>query len=166
MALIRVRCPACQAELEIDDRHTGQEVECGSCLQVFVAEPARERSAPSESRRPRRDRRDEEEEDFDYDRPRQRRRDSGRREGGGIGLAVTSLVLGIVGIPLACCCGLFATPVQVAGAICGGIAMRQSEGKGMAVTGLVLSIIGLVLSVVAIIVGVGMNLANFNPGGP
>jgi predicted Zn finger-like uncharacterized protein len=160
MALIRVRCPACHAELEIDDQHAGQEVECGSCFQVFVVQRPREQSSPAKSRRPRRDRR-EEEDDFDYDRPSRRRRFSGRSTGGGIGLAVTSLVLGIVGIPLVCCWPL-AIPIQLAAAICGGISMVQPEGKDMAIAGLVLSIIGLVLSLGIMILGVGMNMAKFN----
>src|SRR5262245_14207399 len=37
MANIRVNCPTCKSELEIDEQHAGQEVECGSCMQVFVA---------------------------------------------------------------------------------------------------------------------------------
>lgn len=37
MANIRVTCPTCKQELEIDAQYIGQEVECGSCLQVFVA---------------------------------------------------------------------------------------------------------------------------------
>jgi predicted Zn finger-like uncharacterized protein len=161
MALIRVRCPACRAELEIDDQHTGQEVECGSCLQVFVVERPKEQSSPAETRRPRRDRRDEEEDDFDYDRPSRRRRSSSRSTGGGIGLAVTSLVLGIVGIPLVCCWP-FAIPIQLAAAICGAISMGHPEGKGMAIAGLVLSIIGLVLSLGIMVLGIGMNMARFN----
>lgn len=37
MAKIRVRCPACDSDLEIDEAFEGQEVECGSCLNVFSA---------------------------------------------------------------------------------------------------------------------------------
>lgn len=37
MPNIRVNCPACRALLELDAAHAGTEVECGSCLQVFVA---------------------------------------------------------------------------------------------------------------------------------
>jgi hypothetical protein len=37
MAKIRVRCPACDSDLELDDSHEGQEVECGSCLHLFIA---------------------------------------------------------------------------------------------------------------------------------
>jgi predicted Zn finger-like uncharacterized protein len=37
MANIRVTCPACKSELEIDQSFDGQEVECGNCLEVFTA---------------------------------------------------------------------------------------------------------------------------------
>jgi predicted Zn finger-like uncharacterized protein len=37
MANIRVTCPACKSELEIDAAFDGQEVECGNCLEVFTA---------------------------------------------------------------------------------------------------------------------------------
>ncbi len=37
MANIRVTCPACKSELEIDETFDGQEVECGNCLEVFTA---------------------------------------------------------------------------------------------------------------------------------
>jgi hypothetical protein len=39
MAKIRVTCPACRTELELDAAHEGQEVECGNCLEVFKANP-------------------------------------------------------------------------------------------------------------------------------
>lgn len=39
MAKIRVKCPACKTELEVDAEFAGQEVECGNCLEVFVANP-------------------------------------------------------------------------------------------------------------------------------
>ena len=37
MANIRVTCPACKSELELDEAFDGQEVECGNCLEVFNA---------------------------------------------------------------------------------------------------------------------------------
>lgn len=45
MANIRVTCPACKSELEIDSAHEGQEVECGNCLELFKA--ARPGSTPA-----------------------------------------------------------------------------------------------------------------------
>jgi predicted Zn finger-like uncharacterized protein len=76
MAAIRVTCPTCKTELEIDERHAGQEVECGSCLQVFVAkDPNAREEAPAASstgKRPYKARRDSDEDD--EDRPRRKRR--------------------------------------------------------------------------------------------
>ena len=37
MANIRVTCPECKSELELDATFEGQEVECGNCLKVFKA---------------------------------------------------------------------------------------------------------------------------------
>jgi predicted Zn finger-like uncharacterized protein len=98
MANIRVTCPTCKTALEVDKEYEGQEVECGNCLQVFVANSAsssssgstsssstsgsgktsgssRQRSeddqeeAPRPKRRPRR-RNDDDDDDYDHDRRR------------------------------------------------------------------------------------------------
>lgn len=37
MPLVRISCPVCARTLEIDEEAVGQEVECGSCSEVFVA---------------------------------------------------------------------------------------------------------------------------------
>ncbi|MCI0701207.1 MAG: TM2 domain-containing protein [Planctomycetia bacterium] len=79
---IRVHCPACNSELVIDQQYEDQEVECGSCFQVFVArsekppvpDEAQERPAGS-SRRPARRRDDDEDDDRDRRPARRRRRD-------------------------------------------------------------------------------------------
>ncbi|AWM38315.1 hypothetical protein GobsT_35580 [Gemmata obscuriglobus] len=76
---IRVTCPTCSTQLEVDAAHEGEEVECGHCLQVFVAATKKDGSSASGRKTrgaaPRsgsaRDRADEE----DDDRPRRRRRD-------------------------------------------------------------------------------------------
>jgi predicted Zn finger-like uncharacterized protein len=167
MANVRITCPTCHAELEIEEEHVGREVECGSCLQAFVAEDGTSKKKPYRMRRPKDDDRDD-----DDVRPRRRRR-SRRREydddydyrpssasSGGSGLAVLSLILGILSLPMACCCGLFSLPCTLGATITGSIALKNPDGKGMAVTGMVLGIIGLVLSVVMVAIGVGMNLNN------
>jgi predicted Zn finger-like uncharacterized protein len=188
MANIRVTCPACKTELEVDAAFEGQEVECGNCLEVFTAKPptpsggkipgtgsSRGRKRADDEERParssrssrssggsRRSRRDDDEDDdyddeddYDYYSP-------PRRSGGGNGLAVTALILGIVSIPMMCCCGYFVIPISLAAIITGGIGMRNPEGKGMAITGLVLGIISLALVVVAVIGVVGLNVMNPN----
>ena len=82
MANIQVTCPTCQEALEIDARFSGQEVECCSCFQAFVAkkstpprdedEEPKRRSGRKRSRRQVDD--DDDDIDGDYDdRPRRRR---------------------------------------------------------------------------------------------
>jgi uncharacterized protein DUF4190 len=72
------------------------------------------------------------------------------------GLAVASLVLGIVGlvfsfIPIV---GVIAWPMVILGIVFGGIALNKanqapaSSSKGMAIAGLVCSIIGLVICII------------------
>jgi predicted Zn finger-like uncharacterized protein len=101
MAKIRVKCPACKTELEVDSEFAGKEVECGNCLEVFVANPPgsgsqrgepgtsgssggsragssgsrRGRSRDGEEERPRRRSRSRRDEDDDYEHDRRRRDD-------------------------------------------------------------------------------------------
>jgi hypothetical protein len=174
MANVRVICPTCNAELSIGEEHLGQQVDCGSCLAVFVAEDAKSKKQPYKMRRPaddaaededddrprkkRRRRRDDDEDDYDYSPPGSRR----GGDGGGTALATTSLILGILSIPMACCCGFFSLPISLGAAITGGIALKNPEGKGMAITGMILGILGIGLFVAALAIGLGANMANFN----
>lgn len=172
MANVRVTCPTCNAELEIGEEHLGKEVECGSCLGAFVAEDPKTKKQPYKMRREekvrdddedeedrprkkkkRRRRRDDDEDDYDYSPP-------GSGGGGGSGLATTAMILGIVAIPLACCCGLFSIPVSLAAVVTGGISMKNPEGKGQAVTGLICGLLALAMSIGALVIGFGMG--NFN----
>ena len=73
MATIRVSCPMCGQLVEVDAQYAGQEVECGACLQVFVAEPPRAAST-WEARAPDlppglrgRPRRRDEDDDYEHD---------------------------------------------------------------------------------------------------
>lgn len=80
--MLSVRCPTCGTALGLPDEMLGQQVRCGGCQEVFVADappPPRSR-AKDEDRRddrdddlPRRRRRDDDDED-DRDRPSSRRR--------------------------------------------------------------------------------------------
>jgi TM2 domain-containing membrane protein YozV len=91
MSNIRVTCPACNRALKVGAEFEGKEVECGECLQVFVAEVGRAKkppiAVPLKHRRRRRDeddehdhnRRREEYDDDDYD-DRSPRRRGGSRE--------------------------------------------------------------------------------------
>ncbi len=208
MADIRVTCPTCKTQLEIDAAYEGQEVECGSCLQVFVASTKKPKSddepggrsggkvrgsTSSSGRGSSRSKasRDRDDDDDDDDRGRRRRDDDDddydhdyaprrRRSGGGNGVAVWSLVLGIIGalslfgscipvLPVGCCCGLSSLGCSIAAIITGIIGMKNPEGKGMATTGMVLGILTLLAIVVLFVIGFAigfggaMNGNNPNP---
>lgn len=163
MAKFRVRCPACNEELEIDERHDGEEVECGSCFERFAAK------APSEERPSRRSRRrDDDEGDYEEERPRRRRRvrhSSGGGGGGGNAPAIASLICGILAVLTSCFCGCLSIPLAV-GAIGSGVAgMKNPDGKAMAVIGICLGILALAFFAISLIAGIGMNLGNFNNAG-
>ena len=175
MANIRVNCPTCKAELEIGDEYVGQEVECGKCLQPFKAEDPKSVKKPYKMQRSRDDeddeddddrprrkkrRRDDDEDDYDYSPPGASRGSSG----GGTGLAVTSLILGIISFPMICCCYLN-LPISVAGIVTGIIGMSKPNGRGMAIAGLVLSIVSLLLFGGFFVFGMAMNGMNFNNPG-
>ncbi len=118
--------------------------------------------ADRRKRRRSRARRDDDEDDDDR-----------RPSGGGTGMAVTSMILGIVAVTAEVpammltafgslfCCGLgavFTWPAHIVGValgitglILGAMAMKKKEGKGMAVSGVATSIAALVLGVISII---------------
>jgi predicted Zn finger-like uncharacterized protein len=182
MANIRVKCPTCQTDLEIDAEFEGQEVECGNCLQVFVAKSASSSSSGSrktsgssrgrrsdddaEEERPKKKKKKRRRDDDDYDHDRYDEYDDDYydrpRSGGGSGLAITSMILGIFSILLACCCGLFSLPISIAALITGGLGMKNEEGRGMAITGVVLGVISIIIAVINVIIGIGMNMNDPN----
>lgn len=131
--------------------------------------PRRYEEDEDEEERPRRRTRsrryeDDYDDDDDYDRP---------RRGAGTGMAVTSMILGIIAVSSEVpammltasgslfCCGLgavFTWPAHIVGVALGitglvlGVpAMKKKEGKGMAVTGVATSIAALALSLISII---------------
>ena len=71
---------------------------------------------------------------------------------GSVGMAVASMVLGIVGFLISCCFYPVTIIMAVVGLILGAVAIKKGPaGKGMAVTGIVLSIISLAFAVLVII---------------
>jgi|GEM_PF-2009576 len=201
MANIRVKCPACKAELEIDESYEGQEVECGNCLEVFSAKRgestpsgktsegdtssrsgggsssrSKRKSEEETEDKPRRKKRRRDDDDDDYDHDRRRDDDdddddySGpprRRPSNINGLAIASLIMGILSVlmavgtfPFAACClcfGVVAMPISgllsLGAIITGAFALRQPEGKPMAIIGLVLGGIAIALIVLQLILG-------------
>ncbi len=156
-------CPACSRRLAVQESHIGKMVRCPSCQQTCVVpdfrapapppiepplakvEPPRVRRDDDYDDRPRRPRRDDD--DYD-DRPRRpRRRDESS------GMAVASLVLGIVGLVTLCIpyVNFLGLICAILGLIFGINSMGHPNGGGMAIAGLVLSIITLVIWVVVIL---------------
>jgi hypothetical protein len=161
MPKIRITCPTCATPLELDAAYAGQEVQCGSCHQVFVAAEDRRRTRDDDEDRPsrrRRSRRDEDDDDDFDDRPRRRRR---RAAADSSPLGTWALVLGILSIPLACCCGLFATPVAAGGLICGIAGLKYPASRGTALAGAICGGLGVALMIANVALGLAVNLGQF-----
>lgn len=179
-------CPTCATKLEIDDDMIGQDVQCGSCQQIFKAETETKRSSrrgeTDEDETPRKSKYRKDEEGDDDERPSKRRRSKARdddeddedyedrrpsrRRGqqGGNGLGIASLVLGIIGILMSCCCGLFGIPLPIA-AIITGVMSLKTPGKGMGIAGIIMGGIGLLLVILSLIIGFGNMAMKGGPGG-
>lgn len=105
-----------------------------------------------ESRRSWRD----EEEDYD-DRPRGRRRR-------GEGLAITSMILGILSIVFACCCGLFSLPLSATAVILGFVDRSQNGPNGKATAGIICGFVAILLAILAVIANLFLNVGQqWNP---
>ena len=79
------------------------------------------------------------------------------------GLAVASLVLGIVGIASNCCCTLLGGALGIAAIITGFLALSQVKagtagGKGMAMAGLICGVAALVLGIGLLILSIVINV--------
>lgn len=78
------------------------------------------------------------------------------------GLAIASLVCGIISIPGGCCCSFLSIPIAIAAVIMGIIGINKINrephiysGKGLAIGGIVTGGVALVFGVVMLIVGMG-----------
>lgn len=70
------------------------------------------------------------------------------------GLAIASMVLGIVALCLSCCFYYVSLPCAVVGVILAAVSLKgDNGGKGMAITGLVTSIVSLVPAIITIVLG-------------
>jgi hypothetical protein len=170
MASIRVTCPMCGETLEVGAEHVGQEVECGSCLQVFVAE---DRDRPKirvvithdipELKPKSPGRRRDDEDDYDHDHPRDEYDDDRPRRGGSTvgadGTAVAGLVVGVLAL-LTACCPLSGIGFGLVAMVLGGMSKRQSGGSGAAAAATVLGSIALVISAGLLVWLVGLGGIN------
>lgn len=175
MANIRVTCPTCKTELEVGAEHAGQEVECGNCLQVFVAKgPERPGPkvpavlglpgpAPKPKPKPKRRRDTDDDDEYDHDRrPRDDdfddyddyRPSRASDSSGADGLAVASLVLGILALPFVCCWPL-GLPLAALAVVMGAVGLRSRDNHGLAVAGLVLGIVSACIVGFILTLGIG-----------
>lgn len=73
------------------------------------------------------------------------------------GLAIASMVLGIVALVLSCCVPYLPIVLALLAVILGGVSLaNKMGGKGMAIAGLVCGIIGLVPAVVVVVSGAAL----------
>jgi hypothetical protein len=81
------------------------------------------------------------------------------------GLAVGSLVCGILAIVPGCCCGFFGIPLSIAAVVMGLVSMNQINasgglqgGKGMAIAGTVCGGVAMAMDVLAVVFNVSSQL--------
>lgn len=183
---MRFSCPTCNQIVQVPDEAAGQIVACPTCQQRLKAPGAphvtsQPRPAPAPAPEPpaapaprRRDSRDDRDWDDRDDRGRGRsrsRRDDydddydeydrePRPRQPNIGLAITALVLGIVGVVFSWC--VFIGPIcAILGIIFGGIHMshKGEAGNGLAIGGLASGGAGLLFFIIFMIVA----LSSGNP---
>lgn len=86
-------------------------------------------------------------------------------DGGAVGMAVTSLVLGIVSLLIMCCVNIWwiTTLAAIFGIVFGAISLgKHMGGRGMAIAGIVCSIVALAFELLLIIVGISMFASFFS----
>lgn len=161
MATIRVTCPSCGKALEVGAEYDGKEVECGECLQIFVAKgpgsgkirgmpsPRGKIPAARPSTPPARRRRDDDD-DYEHDRerdeydeddyePRSRSASSGD---GASGIAVVGLIFGVIAL----CCPFTGIPLGILAMIFGSIGKRSPGSHGIGTAAIVLGSVGFLIS--------------------
>ncbi|MCI5803251.1 MAG: DUF4190 domain-containing protein [Lachnoclostridium sp.] len=76
---------------------------------------------------------------------------------GGSGMAVASMVCGILSLVLSCCIPYVPFVLALIGVILGGVSLHaHNAGRGMAIAGLVTSIISLVPAVIVVAMGASL----------
>lgn len=85
---------------------------------------------------------------------------------GANGLQITSLVLGIISIPVCCCYGIPSIVLGLIGLILGIIGQKKNPGNGVGVAGIICSIIGLLLGIVMAVYMILIAVAIYSGTGP
>jgi len=149
MATIRVTCPMCGRLLEVEAEDAGREVECGECLQVFVAEkPSLPKiqavpphvplpGARGKPQRRRDDDDDYEHDEFDYDPPAAPSATSGT--------AVAALIVGVLAL-VTSCCPLTGVTFGITAMVLGSSAKKYSGPSGPATAAAVLGSVACLIS--------------------
>lgn len=71
---------------------------------------------------------------------------------GSNGMAIASMVLGIIALVFGCCLWYISIPCSIVGLILGGVSLAQKRGgKGMAIAGIVLSAIGIIVAIIVLV---------------
>lgn len=86
-------------------------------------------------------------------------------DGGAVGFAITSLVLGIVALLFVCCVSIWWITVlaSLAGIVFGAVALgKHMGGRGMALAGIICSAAALLIELLFILLGVGLLAAIFS----
>jgi hypothetical protein len=166
----KTRCPTCNSIVTIGgeaaerSREADEDEPRERGLRTSPEAPARRPRDEDEDEprpRPRREREEDEDdrprrrrdyEEADRDRPRRRRREGPEEPG----FSITSMVLGIVALPLVCCWPL--SSVLAVTAIVFGILGINRGGRGMALAGIICAGIALVLIVCLLLFGFGLNV--------
>ena len=83
-------------------------------------------------------------------------------------LAIVALVLGVVALPLVCCCSIFSIPVGIAAIVCGIMAMNRANaspmeygGRGLAIGGIVSGALSILVSIAFLILGMGAEFMKY-----
>lgn len=183
-----ITCPTCGTKLEVDAGSMGQQVQCGSCQQVFTAksewgsgrsrnpEPKRRAEDEDERTRRRRDddneddsprrsrrRRDDDDEDDDYDYAPSSRYTDGRAPSSAMG--VTALVLGIATLVMMVCCWPVGGVCAILAVVFGCLSLN-TDGRGLGIAGIALGGVSVLLGVAFFLFVGGFGLMNgaFAPG--
>jgi hypothetical protein len=157
MATIRVTCPMCGKQLEVDAEHAGREVECGECFQVFVAEappPPKIRAVahdlpPGIMGKPRRQRDDD---DYEHDHEDDEFDEFDRPPGAGpaSGTAVAALIVGVLALVTACC-PVTGIAFGITAMVLGSSAKRYSGPSGAATAATVLGSVACLISLAFVV---------------
>ena len=117
--MFRSVCPTCTEPSSFDDSREGREVECPRCRTPFVAKAERRYDDSERAERP--------------------------HPADGSGYATLSLLLGILALPSAACCGVGA--VFGLGGLLAGYGGLQSRLRSLSIIGMVLNLAAILLSV-------------------